>query len=98
MPRCAECNVQVADGATRCPTCGADLSRRAATVAALARFQDNVRVSMVRVSVADDCCPACASMQGAYSKEKAPILPQPACSSPNGCRCFYEPVLNDIYP
>jgi uncharacterized protein (UPF0212 family) len=64
MPRCAECNVQVADGATRCPTCGADLSRRAATVAALARFQDNVRVSMVRVSVADDCCPACAAMQG----------------------------------
>ncbi len=66
MPRCVECNAQVVEGAARCPACGADLGRRAATVAALARFQGNARVSMVRVSVADDCCPACAHPQAHF--------------------------------
>ncbi|OGO47714.1 MAG: hypothetical protein A2Z30_02050 [Chloroflexi bacterium RBG_16_64_43] len=98
MPTCAVCSSLIADGAARCPTCGADLGRRTALASALTRLQANPRVTMVRVSVADDCCPTCAAVQGAYPKEKAPFLPQGACSAANGCRCYYEPVLNDIYP
>ncbi len=98
MPTCAECNAQVDETDTRCPNCGAALDRRAMLNTVLSRFQSNPRVTLVRVSVADDCCPACAAVQGAHPKENAPALPQPSCSSPGGCRCFYEPVLNDIYP
>ncbi len=98
MPKCAECNAQIPENTRRCPNCGADLERRVTLASTLTRFRGNPRVNLVRVSVADDCCPACATLQGAYPKDKAPILPQAACSSPRGCRCFYEPVLNDIYP
>lgn len=98
MPTCAVCNNPVPEDASRCPNCGADLNRRTALAAALARFQSNPRVTLVRIGVADDCCPTCAAVQGAYPKEKVPALPQAACSAPNGCRCYYEPVLNDIYP
>jgi hypothetical protein len=27
-----------------------------------------------------------------------PELPVRGCSHKNGCRCFYEPFLTDIYP
>jgi len=98
MLTCAVCNSPIPDNASRCPTCGADLGRLMALTSALGRLQANPRVTMVRVSVADDCCPTCAAVQGAYPKEKVPLLPQGACSAPNGCRCYYEPVLNDVYP
>jgi hypothetical protein len=98
MPTCAVCNSLVPDNASRGPPGGAARGRPTTLASALARLQANPRVTMVRVSVADDCCPSCAAVQGAYPKEKVPLLPQGACSAPNGCRCYYEPVLNDIYP
>jgi len=65
---------------------------------ALKKFQDNPRVKNIRLIVSADCCPACAAYEGTYDKFKAPTLPIEGCSHPNGCRCFYEPMLNIIYP
>ncbi|MCC6145962.1 MAG: hypothetical protein IT308_00185 [Anaerolineaceae bacterium] len=53
---------------------------------------------MIRISVADNACPACQQVMGAYPKDQLPRLPVEGCSHPNGCRCFYDPVLNEIYP
>ncbi|HLF80619.1 MAG TPA: hypothetical protein VI410_02545 [Anaerolineales bacterium] len=65
---------------------------------ALASFQANPRVSRIRLIVSPDACPACRTMEGAYSKGDVPELPTPGCSHPLGCRCFYEPTLTEIYP
>lgn len=65
---------------------------------ALKKFQANPRVRDIRLVVSHDCCPVCAAQEGTYTKEDAPNLPVEGCSHPNGCRCFYEPMLNVIYP
>ena len=65
---------------------------------ALQKFQENPRVINVRLIVAADCCPACAAYEGTYDKFKVPQLPIEGCSHPYGCRCFYQPMLNTIYP
>jgi hypothetical protein len=65
---------------------------------ALKKFQENSRVRDVRVVISADCCPVCAAHEGTYAKDEAPGLPVEGCSHPNGCRCFYEPMLNIIYP
>lgn len=65
---------------------------------ALKRLQANPRVRDIRLVVSADCCPVCAAHEGTYTKEDAPNLPVEGCSHPNGCRCFYEPMLNIIYP
>ena len=64
----------------------------------LQKLKDNPRVEKIRIIVSDGCCPACAAWDGKYNKEDVPSLPVEGCSSPNGCRCFYEPLLNTIYP
>ncbi|HET7009257.1 MAG TPA: hypothetical protein VFI11_00655 [Anaerolineales bacterium] len=69
-----------------------------ATAVALARLRGNDRVSRIRVIVADDACPACRAAEAEYPKDEAPDLPTRGCSHPNGCRCFYEPALAEIYP
>lgn len=67
--------------------------------AALERLQNNDRVRLIRVSVSDDACPVCFSLQGAYRKDEVPLLPPEGCSCPFGrSRVFYEPVLAEIYP
>jgi hypothetical protein len=66
--------------------------------AALRKFQENERVSNVRLIVSGDCCPVCAAQEGTYDKNEAPLLPVEGCSHPKGCRCFYEPMLTVIYP
>jgi hypothetical protein len=65
---------------------------------ALRKFQDNDRVKNVRLMVAGDCCPVCTAHEGTYDKHEAPLLPIEGCSHPKGCRCFYEPMLTEIYP
>jgi hypothetical protein len=95
---CGICNKQSPDNVTSCPACGSDLRRQSKTAQALTRMQENDRVRLVRVSVADNCCPACASLQGAHPKDNVPTLPVQGCSHALGCRCFYEPVLSEIYP
>jgi hypothetical protein len=67
-------------------------------IEALKKFQENPRVINVRLMVSADCCPSCAAQAGTYDKNEAPELPIEGCSHANGCRCFYEPLLNVIYP
>ena len=98
MQTCSICQSQSPDSATHCLNCQSDLGETSTTAVALKKFQDNERVQYVRISVSGDCCPACREMEGAYDKNEAPKLPVEGCSHPNGCRCFYQPFLDDIYP
>jgi hypothetical protein len=65
---------------------------------ALKKFRENPRVQSLRVVTSADCCPACRKKEGTYSKEETPTLPVKGCSHENGCRCFYEPILTEIFP
>lgn len=62
------------------------------------RLQHNDRVTLIRISVPHEACPVCQSIQGAYPKDSAPVLPPEGCSCTPACRAFYEPVLAEIYP
>jgi len=95
---CGVCNTQSGDTVHLCPRCGSDLREHSLTARARLKMQQNDRVSEIRVSVSHDCCPACAAAQGAYAKDRVPILPIEGCSHGLGCRCYYEPVLTEIYP
>jgi hypothetical protein len=95
---CSKCHAQSPDSAAQCTHCGVDLSEWSETAVALKKLQDNSRVIYVRISVSNDSCPACRKAEGAYTKEDAPKLPIEGCSHELGCRCFYQPVLDMIYP
>jgi hypothetical protein len=95
---CSKCNAQSPDTASNCATCQADLRKFSATAIAIKNFIENPRVINIRLVVGADCCPVCAAHEGTYPKDGAPQLPIEGCSHPNGCRCFYEPMLNIIYP
>jgi hypothetical protein len=95
---CSRCNTQAPDNAQTCPNCLAKLSEFSTHAVALKRFQQNPRDLAVRVSVSDEACPACQAVQGTYPKDQAPLLPVEGCSGEQGCRCFYEPILKEIYP
>jgi len=95
---CSKCHIQSPDMVKICPNCGADLKEWSETANTLIHLQDNSRVLYVRISVAGDCCPACRMAEGAYAKDSTPSLPVEGCSHPLGCRCFYQPMLDDIYP
>jgi hypothetical protein len=98
MQTCSICNALSPDSAVVCSNCKADLREFSVAAVALRNFQANPRVESVILSVADDACPACAQLQGTYSKDQAPALPVEGCSHPMGCRCFYQPVLTEVYP
>jgi len=98
MQTCSQCHTQSPDSATRCIKCNVELRNFSETALALERIQENPRISYVRVAVNHDCCPACRLVEGAYPKENAPVLPVVGCSHPLGCRCFYQPVLGELFP
>ena len=98
MQACTTCNAQSPDAAAHCVNCGADLSEFSSTAVALKRFKNNPRVRMVRLMAMQDACPACLEASRAYEKNEAPRLPVEGCSHGLGCRCFYQPYLDDIYP
>ncbi len=98
MQTCTRCHSQSPDSTRSCLSCGADLQQYSVTAVALKKFQDNPRVLNIRLVVAHDACPTCAEMEGTYEKFSAPSLPVEGCSCPTGCRCFYEPMLEEIYP
>ena len=95
---CSLCKAQSPDASDICRQCGADLARHSETAVALAALRANPRVRRIRVIVAQDACPACRQAERDHSKGDAPGLPVAGCSSPNGCRCWYEPALSEIYP
>ena len=98
MQTCSRCSTESPDSEATCPNCQADLRELSKTAVALKRFQDNTRVLAVHLIVHDDSCPACQQMQGFYDKNKAPRLPIEGCSHEHGCRCFYQPVLEEVFP
>jgi hypothetical protein len=98
LQTCGVCNKQSPDMVSVCPRCGSDLREKSMTALALKKMQANDRVSLVRISVAFDCCPACGEVQGAHPKDDVPALPIEGCSHAQGCRCFYEPVLTEVFP
>lgn len=65
---------------------------------ALQQMQANPRVKYVVVVVPADACPACQKLTGTYPKDQVPALPNEECSHPLGCRAFYLPYLDEIYP
>lgn len=95
---CPRCNAQSADATVICPNCGADLRELSTTAVSLKRLRQNPRVLTIRLVVPDDACPACQAAEGTYPKETAPILPIQGCSCSQGCTCFYEPMLSEIFP
>lgn len=98
MQTCSKCYAQSPDTVTHCINCQADLKEFSITAVALKRLRSNPRVFTVRLVVTHDCCPACMEMAGTYDKDQVPSLPVEGCSHPRGCRCFYEPMLTEIYP
>lgn len=98
MQTCSRCNASSPDTSLECVNCKADLRELSATSVALKRFRENPRVTAVRINAAGDACPLCAESTGTFPKEAVPVLPHEGCSHGLGCRCIYEPVLNDIYP
>jgi hypothetical protein len=95
MQTCTKCNAASPDNAQSCVNCQADLKEYSATSVALKRLQANPRVRLIRVSVANDACSFCYELLKTYPKDQAPSLPHLGCSHENGCRCFYEPVLEE---
>lgn len=98
MQTCSRCNTLSPDQAAVCPKCGANLKLYSTTAVSLQKFRDNPRVKNLRLVVAHDSCPACQALEGTYTKDKTPTLPVEGCSHTNGCRCFFEPMLDEIYP
>lgn len=98
MQTCSRCNASSPDTATECRNCRAALGEFSVNALALKRFIENPRVTSVRISVSAEACPLCYEARGTFSKDALPRLPHEGCSHQFGCRCIYEPVLNDIYP
>jgi hypothetical protein len=96
MQTCSLCNSSSPDEALLCTHCNAELREFSVTAITRKKYGENPRVDSVRVVVYDNCCPACRQAQGDYPKYAIPRLPVEGCSSPNGCRCFYQPFLNDL--
>ncbi len=98
MQTCSRCNTESADTIITCPKCQADLREFSNTAVALKHFQENPRVTSITLVVHESCCPACQEIQGTYSKDKAPQLPVEGCSHEKGCRCFYQPMIEQVFP
>lgn len=98
MQTCSRCNTQSPDAVHTCPKCGADLAELSTTAQALRKFQENPRVNAVNVIVSADACPLCQDISGTYPKDQVPNLPVEGCSCDNGCHCFYQPLLEEIFP
>jgi hypothetical protein len=65
---------------------------------ALSVLQANPRVKYIIIAAPEDACTACQQLTGTYAKDSVPRLPIGECSHPLGCRAFYMPYLDDIYP
>lgn len=98
MQTCSRCNTESLDTVVTCPKCGADLQEFSTAAVALRKFQENPRVIAVHLIVHADACPACQEIQGTYPKDRVPKLPVEGCSHEKGCRCFYQPLLEEIFP
>jgi len=64
----------------------------------LERMRANPRIKYIVVCVPEDACPACQNLTGTYPKDQVPRLPYTECSHPLGCRSYYVPYLDEIFP
>ena len=67
-------------------------------VKSLERMRVNPRIKYIVVVVPEDACPACQNLTGTYPKDQVPRLPIEQCSHPLGCRSYYLPYLDEIFP
>ena len=92
-------NAEQAPSAAYSPTDRSEANWESSAAAhALKRLQANPRVKYIVVAAPEDACPACQKLTGTYPKDSVPRLPVESCSHPLGCRSFYMPYLDDIYP
>ncbi len=66
--------------------------------ASLQRMRANPRIKYIVIVVPEDACPACQNLTGTYPKDEVPRLPFEECSHPLGCRSYYLPYLDEIFP
>ncbi len=64
----------------------------------LERMRLNPRIKYIVIVVPEDACPACQNLTGTYPKDQVPRLPIESCSHPLGCRSYYLPYLDEIFP
>lgn len=64
----------------------------------LERMKANPRIKYVVIIAPNDACPACQNLTGTYLKDQVPHLPIESCSHPLGCRAYYLPYLDEIFP
>lgn len=64
----------------------------------LERMRANPRIKYIVVCVPENACPACQNLTGTYPKDEVPRLPYEECSHPQGCRSYYIPYLDEIFP
>lgn len=98
MQTCSLCNGSSPDGAAQCVNCHAELELYSTTAHAIKQFRQNPRVKAVTISCSESACSHCHEQLGTYPVDVAPLLPHEGCSHANGCRCFYIPVLSEIFP
>ena len=67
-------------------------------VKSLERMRSNPRIKYIVIVVPEDACPACQNLTGTYPKDQVPRLPVEQCSHPLGCRAYYLPYLDEIFP
>jgi hypothetical protein len=66
--------------------------------AALKRLKANPRIRYIVLTAPSEACPACQQLVGTYAKDDVPALPYEECSHPLGCRAFYMPFIEELYP
>ncbi|MBI4926721.1 MAG: hypothetical protein HY835_03070 [Anaerolineae bacterium] len=98
MQQCSKCNTTNADTNQLCTGCGAELREFSTTAVTLKSFKENERVNLIHLAAPADACPACMAVQGTYPKDKVPALPVEGCSCVFGCTCYYQPLLESIFP
>lgn len=64
----------------------------------LERMIANPRIKYIVIVAPEDACPACQNLTGTYPKDQVPRLPFEKCSHPLGCRSYYLPYLDEIFP
>jgi hypothetical protein len=75
-----------------------DAWESSAAAKSLERMRANPRIKYIVVVVPEDACPACQNLTGTYPKDEVPHLPIEMCSHPLGCRSYYLPYLDEIFP
>ena len=76
----------------------ADIWETSEAAKSLERMKANPRIKYIVVIVPEDACPACQNLTGTYPKDQVPRLPYEECSHPLGCRSYYAPYLDEIFP